>query len=303
MYDSATQFAAGKTNFRPAMTWTDFSSLRWRRADVPASNLGKIAFEQFTKSNDLPCLSVLQTFASADQLSLANLPDHFVLKPASLWSGTGVMLLHRISGLDLWFDAKSGKVTTGAEVIASCKRLEVRLGKPIAFMIEERALDENPANTVPLDYKVFTFHGVTKFVLQVDRNHTPARMAFFDGSFEPILDDRVTISDENAQTRGAHRKPACADALLALARDVTLKLSAAFISVDCYATPNGPVLGELTHTPGGPWFGRMYAFSDQFDAELGAAWRDANTRIGKSEPVVRVPYVIKHGGRVLRTIA
>jgi hypothetical protein len=83
---------------------------------------------------------------------------------------------------------------------------------------------------------------------------------------------------------------------------VTLKLKAAFISVDCYATPTGPVLGELTHTPGAPWYRNMFVFSDQFDQELGHAWKAANERLGAREAVLEVPYSVIQNGKAVRQI-
>ena len=87
-----------------------------------------------------------------------------------------------------------------------------------------------------------------------------------------------------------------------MARQVTLKLEAPFVSVDCFATPDGPMLGELTHTPGGPWYQGMYSFSPEFDLELGQAWRDALVRLGLPEVYVSVPYHVKNNGQILRTI-
>lgn len=290
------------TELRPARTWTDFSALRWKKIDRPASNIGKIAFEEFVRSHNLPHLKVITVFENASKINLKGLPDLFVLKPASLWSGQGVMLLHQISGLAAFYDAKSKKIFAENEVVYNCLKIEQKIQREIKFIVEERALDEDPEKQIPLDYKVFTFYGATKFVLQVDRNFNPPRMAFFDGGFDPITDDRVQFNPERPDTQGQHRKPGCWKEILDLARQVTIKLKAPFISVDCYATSKGPLLGELTHTPGGPWYGGMYKFSAEFDLELGGAWQQANDKLGLPEAAIPIPYNIVLKGKIIRTI-
>lgn len=295
--------AVDERRVRQPETWTDFSYLRWSKVENPKSRLGKVGTEKFLTESNMPKLNIITSFESASEISLDNLPDYFVLKPTSLWSGRGVMLLHRISGLGSYYDAKSGRILTAENVIEEAIKLEKSLQKSVRFMIEERAIDEDPQFIIPLDYKVFTFHGVTKFVLQVDRNHKIPRMSFFNGDFQPITDDRVSIpKDRRKKTAGVHRIPKCAQQILSLARDITVKLRATFISVDCYATQDGAIFGELTHTPGGPWYGSMYRFSEEFDLELGQEWKNAYERLGIPVPTIKSPYDIMLKGKKYRTI-
>lgn len=212
------------------------------------------------------------------------------------------MLLHKIAGLEAYFDAKNNKILFGNDIASICVGFEKKFKRKLEFIVEERAISEDHNKIVPVDYKVFTFYGVTKFVLQVDRNFSPPRMAFFDGEFNPITDDRVQLNTERPDTKGQHSKPKCWEEILDLARKVTVKLEAPFISVDCYATIKGPLLGELTHTPGGPWYGSMYKFSDAFDLELGTAWQEANAKLGFPEIMISVPYNISLRGKIIKTI-
>lgn len=287
---------------RPASSWTDFCSLRWRGIDKPSSRLGKIALEGILKDLQLPHLKVLRTFASAQEISLSGLPDTFVLKPSALWSGRGVMLLHRVSGAPHYFDAKSGRVVAPSDVLTEAKDLERKVGKQLTFMIEERALDENEEKLIPLDYKVFTFYGKTEFILQVDRNYKTPRLAFFDGHFSSINDSRVFIPQPKEDSYAVPRVPHCAEGIIALARDITRSLKAPFISVDCYATTRGAVFGELTHTPGGPWYGAMYRFSDDFDEYLGSAWKAALDELGLPVHHIDSPYSIRNGSSIKRYV-
>jgi hypothetical protein len=288
---------------REPETWTDFCQLRWSGVDQPKSRLGKVGLERFLAKNNLPRSKILRRFDWSSEIDLGGLPDSFVLKPESLWSAKGVMLLHRVAGLNLYYDAKAGVARDVSSILSECCRVEAGAGRKIGFIIEERVFDEDSANTIPFDYKVFTFYGVTKFVLQVDRNHEKPKICFFDGDFCPINDERVYIpKKKEVDSRADHSVPQCAEGILELARDITLRLEASFISVDCYATPSGPVFGELTHTPGGPWFGSMYRFSKEFDLELGQEWRSAYERLGLEVPMIEVPYEIKFNGKPVRYI-
>ncbi|MFN3275859.1 MAG: ATP-grasp fold amidoligase family protein [Paracoccus sp. (in: a-proteobacteria)] len=294
-------FATQREDQRPALTWIELCARRWNKEDQPASRMSKVALNQFLSRNGLSHLRIHQTFDGARNVSLNDAPDLCVLKPAALWNSKGVMVLQRL-GDDSWTEALTGETMTSEQVITSCRVLEADVGRKLTFFIEERALDEDPEIAIPYDYKIYAFHGVTKFVLQVDRSTRPQRFAFFDGGFRPILDRRVQINPARASTLMRHRKPDCWQGLLQLAADVSVALKAPFVSVDCYATPRGPVVGELTHTPGAPWHGNMFTFSDAFDLELGKAWRDANDRLGLPPAMITVPYEFRVKDRLIRSI-
>lgn len=291
------------SGLRPPQTWTDFSYLRWTKREHVPSRMGKERFAQMLEENNLPHSRIIAKFDSAEDINLEELPESFVLKPSGLWSAKGVMLLHRISDTVLFFDAMKGSVLSQPEIVERQLRLQNSLGKGAMKLIaEERAIDEDRSYLIPVDYKIFTFFGVVKFVLQVDRNHPKPRMAFFDGDFNPIDDDRVFFPQEKPSSRAIHKRPSCHIELLQLAHNLSLQLKVPFVSIDCYATSKGPLFGELTHTPGGPWFGNMYRFSDSFDRELGTAWRAACMTLDMEIPLVEESYEILQGGRVIRKV-
>lgn len=294
-------FDIARESQRPAMTWTELCARRWSKVDRPASRMSKLALNRFLAGHALPHLRIHQVFKGAGSVSLDEAPDLCVLKPAALWSSKGVKVLRR-TGTDSWSESLTGQTMTSGQIATSCRELEIAEGRELTFMIEERAVDEDPQIAIPFDYKIYAFHGEIRFVLQVDRTTRPQRFAFFDGRFEPILDDRVQIAPARSKTLMPHRKPGCWQDLLQLARDVSVALRASFVSVDCYATPTGPVVGELTHTPGAPWHGRMFTFSEQFDLEMGSAWRAANDRLGVPPALIKVPYEFWYKDRLVRSI-
>lgn len=288
---------------RPPLTWTDFSALRWSGVDKPSSRVGKLGLQRFAKKQGLAYLDIVRRFESAADISLVDLEsDSFVLKAANLWSGQGVYVLHKVLGTDLFYDVKNKKAWTEHALRKNALQLEEKIGKKIQFFIERRAYDEDASNHIPLDYKLFAFYGSVKFILQVDRNVSPPALCFFDGEFQAISDGSVFIPAALKQSLGEPKVPECAAQLIELAQQVSLQLQATFVSVDCYATPDGAVLGELTHTPGGPWYQTMYAFSEEFDLELGRAWRNAYKALNMDVPELTVPYVVELKGKKYRTI-
>lgn len=288
---------------RAPITWTDFSALRWGGVDKPNSRMGKLKLHEFAKKNDLNCLDVITKFDSASAISLSTIPsEFFVLKAEGLWSGKGIYVLHKIVGTDLFYDVKNDKAWTEGALKEAAAQLEFEKGKKLPFFVEKKAVDEDQSKHIPLDYKLFTFYGSVKFILQVDRNYATPKICFFDGEFNPIVDSRVQPAMQYKQAEAIHRVPRCSQQMIALAQNVTKKLCAPFISVDCYATSEGAVLGELTHTPGGPWFQSMYSFSDEFDLELGQAWHEASHALGIRIPMLSVPYTVKLKDKLYRTI-
>mgnify|MGYP001167134534 FL=1 len=67
--------------------------------------------------------------------------------------------------------------------------------------------------------------------------------------------------------------------MLSIAARLSSLLKTPFISVDMYESTRGPVVGELTPAPGGPYYKKMYEFSQNYDIELGKAWERAEQRI------------------------
>ena len=288
---------------RVPLTWSDFSALRWSGIEKPASRMGKLKLQQYAEKHGFACPNVLGRFDSAAAIKLDSVKaDAFVLKAEGLWSSEGVYVLHKIIGLNLFYEIKSQRVLSEKQIIQAALELEARFNKKIMFFIEQRVFDEDSEKIIPLDYKLFTFYDRVEFILQVDRNYTPPRFCFFDGQFNVINDDRVQVSSYAQQPAATPRVPKCAEHMLRLAANLTKKLKATFISVDCYATPDGAVLGELTHTPGGPWFQRMYYFSDSFELELGRYWRLAYQTLQQDIPLLTVPHEVKLKGKVCRVI-
>lgn len=155
--------------------------------------------------------------------------------------------------------------------------LKKRPGTLPAIIVEEFIADESSPDIVPFDYKIYAFNGNVKFIVQIDRNirkPEKPRIAFFSGDFTPLdFEKYMKPGLRNAQF-GVHRQPKCWREMLDAAKKISYAISSPFIRVDTYASTTGPVIGELTPTPGGPLFG-MWRFQDWYNQELGDAWTQA----------------------------
>jgi hypothetical protein len=276
-----------------ARTWRDLVYARFNDLDPYYKKMDKNEVRQVLTSARAPIPRILRRFASAASIDLGELPDAFVLKPSSLASRRGVMVLHRQADGSGFWDALHKIHRTEADIVTEQQKWETHVkDRRLEFIAEERLIPEDGSNRIPADYKLYTFLDQVRFIIQFDRNASPTRAAFFINAFEEFDVSTRVRSRWNRIEAGVAQAPKCAGEMLELAARIGVALRTPFVSVDCYATPRGPVVGELTFTPGAPYYGRIFRFTREFSAELGAAWHEANMRLGRENPLVPKGYVV-----------
>lgn len=284
---------------RPPTRWTEYAHLRFTKRDPLKPAIDKVRTAELIRDNGLRGPEVYGVHERVEDIDFAALPDRFVLKPTGLNGKRGVMLLERrprglvarLAGRlrgrpapEFW-DAMQGRPLTLAEIRAEQNSWRAahggKRGEALRFIVEERILGENGADAIPFDYKVYVFAGEPRFILQLDRNVSPPGAAFFDGDFTPMKagDPRVTYGAQSQPT--APVVPRCAADILATAATLSRALNTPFISIDCYATAKGAVVGEITVAPGGPYAKASFRFSDAYDRQMGAWWTEALARTGQ----------------------
>lgn len=160
------------------------------------------------------------------------------------------------------------------------KALEHDLKRRSCCIVEEY-IPGSKGRSIPLDYKLYTVGGEVMFMLQVDRNTSPATMAFFGRDLRPLeLGTEVYVPQIEALF-GEHEPPENWADMEAAAKRIAAHLKTPFISVDLYTTGDEVILGELTTIPGAPYYGgTMFRFMPSFDRQLGEAWAAANCALG-----------------------
>ncbi|HEY1797276.1 MAG TPA: ATP-grasp fold amidoligase family protein [Stellaceae bacterium] len=265
-------------------SWTAYQRERveGREKDVPWFVGDKTAAYDFAKSVGVEIPLIYRLFDKAEDFRDEDFPDNFVVKPKGLHSTQGVMVLKRI-GPSRYFDFMKKREWSEQEIrTAQSEWFEKnRFKGNYKLIVEEKLIDDNGDDKIPFDYKLYMFRGVNKLIIQYDRNSIPPTGSWFGDDWSPFDTDLNFDSEWKVLQRGEPKKPACAYALLEAARKISVALPTPFVSVDMYATTRGPVLGELTLAPGGPYYGRQYKFREHFDQELGAAWDVALQQLGR----------------------
>jgi hypothetical protein len=132
---------------------------------------------------------------------------------------------------------------------------------------------------VPWDFKLFVFDGKCAMI-QVDTGRfADHRMNLFSRSWEPF---NCTYKDLYAESNKALVAPANLDEMIKVAEQVGRGID--FVRVDLYSTEAGPIVGEMTMTPGG---GIEVKFTDpSLDRLLGKQWQQAKFTNSTSSDVV-----------------
>lgn len=247
--------------------------------------LQKLYAQDIARACGVATPQVFATWATAEGISLGELPNEFVLKSAGGASSRGVLPLRRTTG--------------GYELISHDTRLTEddvrehfldqtgsrRLRAP--FFAEE-LLRGTTGDIIPLDIKVYAFYGEVGHVLlrRVVRHGDPesvtARYLDADGAdLGPLTPDRTI----DASIPIPARLPDALDA----ARRLSVAVRLPFVRVDLYETERGTVFGELTPRPGGP-----QRYRREHDRLLGAMWEEAQARLER-DLAAGAPYLFQTG--------
>lgn len=248
--------------------------------ELPFGPDEKSSARAFAESIGMDQPRLLAMAKSIDEVDFAALPDRFVVKPDGLHSGHGVHLLTRV-GEGRYLDQYRGEEIRVDGLSEEYQNLRARVRPPERFkvIVEEWVAGERGSPPIPFDYKIYAFYGRPKIVLQVNRNIKPTGLGWFDGNFRPLR-----IGDCFPAIPGKYQLdrlivPRRWQALLGAARKISVALQTPFARIDLFASDRGPLLGEVTLTPGGA--GYSYPFTEAFDRKLGKAWRNAEDRLAR----------------------
>ncbi|MDJ0321722.1 ATP-grasp fold amidoligase family protein [Pseudarthrobacter sp. PS3-L1] len=243
----------------------------------------KYLLHKFCKEHGFPMPEVYKFWKTPHELNLDDTPKKFVLKPTVMFSAWGVMLLERLDD-GTFHDELQNRILTFAQVkaeqLAAYERCKYK--GSYRLMMEEKVEGRNGDQPIPLDYKVSVFYDQPGQVHQINRNPKVLEYAFFDGQFAPLDLGDTIISDWATKSLGRHDRPADSAEMLKIACELTMTLKTPFMRVDMFAGPQGPVIGELTPSPGDAFYGNNFKYTEKYDLDLGQAWLDAERRIEDS---------------------
>lgn len=240
----------------------------------------KFALHNFCKKHGFPMPKVYNFWDTPGEMNLDNAPQKFVLKPTVMFSAWGVMLLQKRAD-GTYYEELKGRVMTFEKILEE-QQYAYDLCKykgSYRLMMEEKIESGVTDQPVPLDYKVSVFYDKPRQVHQINRNTKPMEFAFFDGNFEPLnLEGRIE-SKWDTKAQGRHQRPEQYEQMLQIACEVTKALGTPYMRVDMFSGPEGPVIGELTPSPGDAYYGNNFKYTEAYENELGQAWVEAEKRI------------------------
>ena len=262
--------------------FTDFIQAHVEKSDPQRVSLDKLAIRDIVLSAGLSMPKQYFKVSSINEVDFESLPDPVVLKLTNLSSKAGIYLLYKIRGG--YFEQLSKRLMTTEDILEEIGRLTK--GRPSPVLAEEVVVGENGSLKIPFDYKVYTFNGKPEFVFQVDRNNKIDEIAFFDGEFSIIDDERVSTT-RRGPVKGTPLRPSNYLEVLETASAAAKHLDRPFISVDMYTTGSKVFVGELTPTPGAPYFGGIFRFSNDFDLYLGGLMASGYEEKGWEIPEIK----------------
>ncbi|MGO0575404.1 ATP-grasp fold amidoligase family protein [Ornithinimicrobium panacihumi] len=245
----------------------------------------KLRNYRLAASHGVPVPRVLGVWAKTSDIDLDGLPERFVLKSDRGAGSHGVLPLTRVGHDRYRVAGKAGELDAAA-LRAHLDATDQARGP---FFAEELLEQVGQApGTLPDDVKAYAFYGRIGHVL--------LRRAGQHGNLATVASRYV---DEQGQDLGHDVIPAGTDPgiplpvsfteMMDVARHLSRAVALPFIRVDLYDTPDGPVLGELTRTPGGKQLYRA-----DHDRALGEFWADARRRLDVDIQAGRPPFTL-HG--------
>lgn len=265
--------------------WLKFVELRilGQESNLPWFLLDKLRCHEFARSRGIPTAELLKVFSSPLDISFDGLPDRFVIKSNLESSTRSVMLLER-RGLE-FFDLLHHEFVSQEAIVSLQLGFFESIKNEDKCVLVEGLLAGDVSGPIPLDYKAYSFNGRVALILQIDRNTSPSSVVWYDEECRPIEEGRINLSAKYVQ-RGVPKNAEFISTMRSLACHVSREIVTPFVSVDMYSTPNGPVLGEFTLTPGGLYYGVHFKLSDAENERLGRYWIQAAEELSSAKDII-----------------
>lgn len=217
------------------------------------------------------------------------LGDRCVLKYARGWSSRGVMLLEKKRENE-YFDYMSLRAKSLEDIKAEQNRIANSFNDNAPFwIIEEFIRPTQSTGAIPFDYKFYVFQGQVGLIVQMDRNSSPPKVALLDANFKPLKHGFDYILGSSNVQQATPIVPLHASELMWWAAKLSEQTDSPFVSIDLYDSPEGPVFGEFTFSPGGV-HKRLFKFSERQLKKFDILIQDANRRLKKNDDEVKNCY-------------
>lgn len=265
-------------------TWHSYMEDRIKgiEKNIPWFLLDKIKLNEFAIKNSIsvPAIYGLFDYPDAIDFTLVANNNSFVIKPTIDSSTRGVMVLKREG--DKFYDSLSKNFYSKGEIIDYQKKFfDQNKNKNNKILLEEKVFDYEKEYIIPRDFKFYTFNGKISLILSIDRNRKPGISLWYNEKFSPIKDDRVKCNAPFSRTLSYYTSPPNAQEMIKFVEKISKLINTPFASIDIYNSNRGPLLGEVTLTPGGIYYGKHYILSDTQEQLMGMMWANAEQELKK----------------------
>lgn len=243
----------------------------------------KLRNYRLAASHGIAVPEVYAAWSTIEEISLAELPDEFVVKSDGGAGGHGVLPLRRRAD-GLFELVSTDQVMTEADVRARLGSVRSLSGP---FFAEELLRGVN-GRRIPEDVKLYGFYGdIGQVLLRRVQEHGNLLTTSYrfvdelgadlgDGAWDKRLDPTIAL-------------PAQFIGMVEATRHLSLAVGVPFVRVDVYETDRGVVLGEFTRVPGG-----SPRYSREHDELMGRLYEDARWRVERDIMAGRPPGIL-HG--------
>ncbi|GAV96151.1 hypothetical protein CS176_0381 [Corynebacterium glutamicum] len=222
--------------------------------------------------------------ATASELPSKTFPNEFVLKPAFASTSIGVRLLKKLSP-GRYCDLSNGEEITILELKSECQKISHSYyddPEKGTFYVEQ-LLKDSDGNAPPRDIRVYAFQGKIGFILAEDHISGPAQASFYDENFDLISDveERFGVAENMEELEKIVQAPAPSnkEAILSVAKRISIAVPTAFCRIDLYDAIDGVFLGELTFYPGTFLYKNRKIMKQKEADRLGDLWEEASSKL------------------------
>jgi hypothetical protein len=262
---------------REHRSWVEMG-LHYRQDPSPAKErIGelnrKLWVHAFATSHGIPVPTIYALGGRPEDIRLGRLPEQFVVKSDGGTSSKAVIPLRRVGDDQYeWIGHEPRRVLGTAGVI---EHFQVARARDVSYgpVFAEQLLEGRKPGTLPDDVKIYVAYGKVLQVLlrrAVLVNGRPVTRTRYVSETGRDLGKVALWQDTHPDIK----VPSGLREMVAMARRISLALPMPLCRVDLYETASGPVLGEITRTPGAP-----HLYRPDHDEYMGREWRKAEARL------------------------
>jgi hypothetical protein len=195
----------------------------------------KLNAKRFVSKHGIRVAKLLWSGDDPNDIPFDKLPQNYVVKTATGWSSNQVLPIKNK------INAFTNLPISHSEIINYFKEI---ISNPLykSTILVEDFISDSHGRNVPLDYKVYCFHGKAHFIMAIDQKKIKT---VYSRNWK-IVWDQINL---NCNYGYFVPKPIHFNELIVTAETLSKLYKYPFVRVDLYDSNEGVVFGEYTHTP------------------------------------------------------